>query len=138
MTYTPDAPMNIGTRGSPLALAQAYAVRGRASKQRDDLVMAHKLMTEVAMARWPDQYRSVGEIALAETNALIVELGGKGAGGVILDPKFIAALPVDVRVVTEWNTPRTDLDLWVKDTLKSVLRCLEEDLNCFRLFLFLL
>ena len=29
MTYTPDAPMNIGTRGSPLALAQAYETRAR-------------------------------------------------------------------------------------------------------------
>ena len=34
---------------------------------------------------------------------------------VTLDRKFIDALPLDLRVVSQWNTPRTDIDLWVRE-----------------------
>ncbi|GAA4643954.1 hypothetical protein GCM10023115_19140 [Pontixanthobacter gangjinensis] len=103
-------------RPQPLmALSQAYAERGRRTDNRDDIVEAQKIMVGVAMKRWEGIYEKVGEIALAEANALIVELGGQQAEGVMLDSQFVAALPVDVRVVAEWNTPRTDLDLWVRE-----------------------
>lgn len=96
-----------------MQLAQALAQRGRAENRREDLVRAQHIMAQVAMKRWPGEYHQVGEIALAEANGLIAELGGANAEDVRLDRTFIAAMPVDIRVTTVWNTPRTDLDLWV-------------------------
>ena len=98
-----------------MALAQALAERGRATDARNDLVRAQDLLRRVAMQPWDGQYGMVGEIALAEANQLIVELGGPQAQGVSLDPAFIDPMPVDLRVVAIWNTPRTDLDLWVRE-----------------------
>ena len=101
--------------GPWLALAQAYVARGKATGSRADLAKALELMTMVGLKRWPGEFQRVNEYALAEANALIVMLGGADAPEVSLDPKFIDALPLDVRVVAQWNTPRTDLDLWVRE-----------------------
>ncbi|MEB3415143.1 VIT domain-containing protein [Alteriqipengyuania sp. WL0013] len=96
-----------------LALADAYAKRGRAMNNRANLQKSLQLFVDAGMKRWPDEYGRVNEYALAEANAIIVALGGRDLG-VALDDKFIAALPLDMRVVVQWNTPRTDLDLWVR------------------------
>lgn len=96
-----------------LALADAWAKRGRATNNRDNLRTALQVFVDTAMKRWPDEYGRVNEYALAEANAVIVAMGGSDLG-VAIDPKFVAALPLDVRVVVQWNTPRTDLDLWVE------------------------
>jgi uncharacterized protein YfaP (DUF2135 family) len=32
-----------------------------------------------------------------------------------LDPRLVALLDVDIRIVVEWNTEETDLDLWVDE-----------------------
>ncbi len=105
-----------GDRPQPsMALAQAFAARGRATDTRADVVQAQEIMAEVGLKLWPERYELVNEIALGEANALVTELGGADAVGVTLASEFIADLPVDVRVVAVWNTPRTDLDLWVRE-----------------------
>jgi hypothetical protein len=59
-------------------------------------------------------YPGIEETLLPEMNNLIARQNGK------LDidriPKnLITALPVDIRVVLNWNRPSTDIDLWVTD-----------------------
>jgi hypothetical protein len=51
-------------------------------------------------------------IALREANALIPRLRALG-GTPTLDPRLIANLDADVRVVIDWSSDDTDLDLWV-------------------------
>jgi hypothetical protein len=56
----------------------------------------------------------IEEIIVCEINNLIslhknkLDLSG-------IDPKIIAALPVNIRVVINWNKNDTDIDLWVTD-----------------------
>lgn len=102
-----------------MELAEAHRARARLGGEgvdaRADLARALELYIEAGLNRWPDEYRRVNEFALAEANAVIVELGGPDAPEVVLDPKFIDPMPLDVRVVAFWNRPRTDMDLWVTE-----------------------
>ncbi|WP_116086094.1 hydroxymethylbilane synthase [Tropicimonas sp. IMCC34011] len=65
MTLSPDRPLRIGTRGSPLALAQAY-------ETRDRLMAAHDL-PETAFAIVP--IRTTGDRVIDRP---LKEIGGKG------------------------------------------------------------
>lgn len=105
-----------------MLLAQAHAQIGRATGDRERLITAQRMLSEIAMKRWPFEYAHVGEIALAEANGLIAELGGPASAKPILDPKWIDPMPVDIRVVAIWNTPRTDLDLWTVEPGKGGAR----------------
>lgn len=59
-------------------------------------------------------YPGIEETLLPEINNLIVR--GKGKLDISRIPKnLIAPLPVDIRVVLNWNRPSTDIDLWVTD-----------------------
>jgi tetratricopeptide (TPR) repeat protein len=59
-------------------------------------------------------YPGIEETLLPEINNLITRQRGKIDTSRI--PKnLIASLPVDIRVVLNWNRPSTDIDLWVTD-----------------------
>jgi tetratricopeptide (TPR) repeat protein len=59
-------------------------------------------------------YPGFEEIIVTEMNQLIALRGNKLDLSEI-DPKLIHAMPVDVRVVLNWNKNNTDIDLWVTD-----------------------
>jgi tetratricopeptide (TPR) repeat protein len=99
-----------------LALALLERARLHQGKAREaDLRRALGLLEEVITTAWPDQYRGIYAIALVEANRLIAQLGGREASGTRLDPALIRSLDAGVRVSAEWNTPRTDIDLWVRE-----------------------
>ncbi|MCB2085680.1 MAG: hypothetical protein KDE07_04420 [Sphingomonadaceae bacterium] len=103
-----------GDRPQPyMALALAHADLSRRTDEREHLVEAERIMSEAALKRWPEEYRKIGEILLAEANALIVELGVYDPATATLPVEFVDPMPVDIRVLAFWNTPRTDLDLWI-------------------------
>lgn len=54
----------------------------------------------------------IEEVVIAEINNLI-SLHGRKLNTSRIDKKLIAALPVDIRVVLNWNKNDTDIDLWV-------------------------
>ena len=59
-------------------------------------------------------YPGIEETLLPEINNLITRRRGKIDTSRI--PKnLVASLPVDIRVVLNWNRPSTDIDLWVTD-----------------------
>ena len=59
-------------------------------------------------------YPGIEETLLPEINSLITRQRGKIDTRRI--PKnLVASLPVDIRVVLNWNRPSTDVDLWVTD-----------------------
>jgi uncharacterized protein YfaP (DUF2135 family) len=48
-----------------------------------------------------------------DANGIIPRLRELGVRKFELDPRLISVLDVDLRVVIEWNTGATDMDLWV-------------------------
>lgn len=59
-------------------------------------------------------YPGIEETLLPEINELIA-LHGAGLNRGALPKKLVAELPVDMRVVLNWNQNNTDIDLWVTD-----------------------
>jgi hypothetical protein len=99
-----------------LALALAARARGALPEQaRADLARAIALLTEVVMTPWDGAYDGIEMISLLEANRLIPRYRELGGGEVGLDPRLIALLDVDLRVVIEWNSEATDVDLWVDE-----------------------
>lgn len=99
-----------------LALALAKRSESRPREQaRSDLARAIDLLAQVIMTPWDGDYDGVELIALMEVNRLIPRYRALGGTDVPLDPRLIALLDVDLRIVIEWNTEETDLDLWVDE-----------------------
>jgi hypothetical protein len=99
-----------------LALALVDRAKGRkGDAARADLERALALLTEVTMTPWDGRYPEIEQIALNEANALIPQLKAMGSKASPLDPQLVKAMDVDVRVVVEWNTKNTDMDLWVDE-----------------------
>ncbi|HEX8380991.1 MAG TPA: VIT domain-containing protein [Allosphingosinicella sp.] len=108
----PDRPQPL--RSLALALARRAEVAG-GEQARADFARAIALLAQVATKRWPAAYGGIELIALMEANRLIPRYRLLGGTDVALDPRLVALLDVDVRVVIEWNTEATDLDLWVDE-----------------------
>jgi hypothetical protein len=105
------------TRPQPkrlLALALARRAAAVPADARADLERAVKLLGEVVLTPWPDNWEGIETIALMEANALIPRLRALG-GDTDLDRRLIALLDADIRVIAEWNTDATDLDLWIDE-----------------------
>ncbi|HEX8526044.1 VIT domain-containing protein [Allosphingosinicella sp.] len=108
-----------GDRPQPrrsLALALAKRSENAPREQaRADLERALSLLTEVVTTPWNEAYRGIEMIALMEANRLIPRYRALGGDGLTLDPRLIALLDVDLRVVIEWYSEATDIDLWVDE-----------------------
>jgi len=75
---------------------------------------AVELLWEVASKRWDGRFHDVNLIALGELNALVATAKARlDASGV--DPRLRENLPVDIRVVLNWDTDNSDMDLHVID-----------------------
>lgn len=99
--WRPEEPQS--TRDLALACAEA----GQSQRAAD-------LLWEVVKGRWDARFRDVNLIALGELNALLAR--GKGKVRVQgMDAAFLRNLPVDVRVVLNWDTNDSDMDLHVVD-----------------------
>lgn len=99
-------------------LALALAKRAATAKPdaaRADLRRAIGLLNEVVMKPWEEQYAGVEMVALMEANMLLPKLVALGEKKIPLDPRLRALLDLDIRVVIEWNTAATDMDLWVDE-----------------------
>ncbi len=106
----PDRPQPART----LALAlerRALATRGHAA--RKDLERSLALLTAVVMSPPEEQYRGIELVALMDANGIIPRLRALGTRSFALDARLIDVLDVDLRVVIEWNTGASDMDLWV-------------------------
>lgn len=119
-TLEPDRPQP--RRLLALALAARSALRPPPARgdragdvsARDDLVRAVTLLREVAVGTWDRRWDGIDLIALMEANALVPQLTRLG-GANPLEPALTTLLDTDVRVVVDWTTDATDLDLWVDE-----------------------
>ena len=101
-------------RALALALARRAAVAGNANA-RADLERAVALLNEVVMTPWDGDYDGIELVSLMEVNALLPRARALGLRKTELDERLRALLDVDLRVVIEWNTAATDMDLWVDE-----------------------
>jgi len=100
------------------SLALALSKRAEQAKPavaRADLQRAVQLLNEVIMTPWEGDYDGIEVISLMEANVMLPRLQGLGVHKSALDPRLQALLDVDLRVVIEWNTGATDMDLWVDE-----------------------
>ncbi len=88
-------------------LGLAYADIGEYQKAADALY-------EVARREWDGRFAEIGLIALTEMNALIAMHGGE-IDVSRFDERLLRNLPVDLRVVLNWDADNSDMDLWVTD-----------------------
>lgn len=79
-----------------------------------DLQRAADLLTEVVMRPWNSAYDGIEMISLMELNRIIPTINRMG-GKVDIDPRLVALLDTDLRILLEWNTDHTDMDLWVDE-----------------------
>lgn len=88
-------------------LGLAYADIGEYQKAADALY-------EVVKREWDGRFAEVGLIALTEMNALIATHPGQ-VDTSRFDERLLRNLPVDLRVVLNWDADNSDMDLWVTD-----------------------
>ncbi|MGA9652065.1 VIT domain-containing protein [Pedobacter sp.] len=94
-------------RDYALALADA----GQYQKALNNL---YKVLTQSYNSQIADRDQGIEEIIISEINNLIAKYGSKlNTKGI--DKRLIQPLPVDVRVVLNWNKNDTDIDLWLTD-----------------------
>lgn len=94
-------------RDYALALADA----GQHQKALNNL---YKVLTQSYNSQIADRDQGIEEIIISEINNLITKHGNKlNLKGI--DKRLILPLPVDVRVVLNWNKNDTDIDLWLTD-----------------------
>jgi hypothetical protein len=99
-----------------LALALIERAKAEApEKAKADLARAIGLLVKAATGVYDVEAQGIEAVSLMEANGAQAKLKALGGKGDVLDERFIGLMQADVRVVVEWNTPRTDLDLWVTE-----------------------
>jgi tetratricopeptide (TPR) repeat protein len=83
-------------------------------KYQQALDYLYKVLTNTYSDQTINRDRGIEEIIITEINNIILK-HGKSLDLSKIDKKLIAAIPVDVRVVINWNKNDTDIDLWVTD-----------------------
>lgn len=95
-----------------LALATAARAAASSATAKADYARAIAMLVEVALSPVEPRWQGIDIIALREANAFIPRLVALG-GSVELDPRLVKNLDSDLRIVIDWSTDDTDLDLWV-------------------------
>ncbi|MFT4252313.1 MAG: VIT domain-containing protein [Caulobacter sp.] len=99
-------------------LALALIARGETRKgaaREADWRRALELLNEVITRPWNSDYDGIEMVALMEANGLIARMARAGLSQHVLDRRLTGLLDVDIRVVMEWNTDHSDMDLWVDE-----------------------
>lgn len=88
-------------------LGLAYAARG-------DRQAAIEQLYQVVARDWDTRFDGVALIALNELNAIVAQAPHPLQTGFV-DPRLLRNLPLDLRVVLNWDSDNSDMDLWVTD-----------------------
>jgi hypothetical protein len=93
---------------------QSYRDLGLAYAQAKRYQDAVSSLYSLATRPWDSRFPEVELIALNEMNRVISE-NARGLSVSKIDPRLLAAMPVDVRIVVSWDADNCDIDLWVTD-----------------------
>lgn len=106
----PEEPQSY--RDLALVLARRARATRKASDRRDDYAEAIELLGRVVMDRW-SRFDEIEVIALTELNNIWPKAKKAGVKTHGLDPRLIAQLDMDIRIVMSWDADLTDMDLHV-------------------------
>jgi tetratricopeptide (TPR) repeat protein len=81
---------------------------------KEALEQLYGILTQSYSPEAADRDDGIEETLVMEINNLI-KANKAARSNVAVDKKIIADLPVDIRVVINWNSQNTDIDLWVTD-----------------------
>ena len=101
-------------RGLALALAKRASGKPREAAKAD-LARAIALLSELILTVDDDEYEGFDIVSLTELNAMIAQYRRLGGTDVPLDPRLIANLDMDLRIVVEWKNENLDVDMWLKE-----------------------
>jgi len=85
-----------------------------AGEHQQALDILYNAMTKSYTAEADDLYDGIQETFLPEINRIIA-LNKKKLNLSAIPKTLIKSLPVDIRIVMDWNMNNTDIDLWVTD-----------------------
>ncbi|WP_163176511.1 VIT domain-containing protein [Bacteroides sp. 51] len=96
-------------------LGLAYASNKQYQKSVDTLY-------EIVKKSWDGRFPEIEVIALEEMNQVIAEARRKGIRLNLsaIDKRLVSEMPVDIRIVLNWDTDNSDMDLWVTDPCGEV------------------
>jgi len=93
-------------------LGLTYAANSRYQKAVD-------MLYKVISTDWDDRFPEIEITALNELNGIIATCN-KRLNLSKIDRRLLVNLPVDIRVVLNWDANNTDMDLWVTDPNEEV------------------
>ncbi|MBQ7177450.1 MAG: DUF2135 domain-containing protein [Victivallales bacterium] len=73
------------------------------------------MMLHLVKYKFDGRFREIELIALTEINRMILRAERKGIAIKNVDKQFIKPIQTDIRVVINWDTDMSDMDLWVTD-----------------------
>lgn len=122
LAQTPEKPQ--AARNLALALIDATDRRRAAGTIAQTVAVADYkralgLLMKVVLTPWDSDYDGIELVSLMEANHLVARMKALGVMPAdlsdIIDPKLVALMDVDIRITLEWNTDKTDMDLWVDE-----------------------
>lgn len=90
----------------------------QSGEYQEALDLMYRIMSGDLFERSDRDYFGIEQITLLEMNKLI-SLHKDQLDITHIDKKYIKDMPVDIRVVIDWNHNDTDMDLWVIDQYKE-------------------
>lgn len=122
LQITPNKPQSL--RNLALAITTATNAKYAARSINKDVAIAQleyalNLLKRIVLTPTSGDYDGIELISLMEANHIVARLRELGLSDEVLaqklDPRLTALLAVDIRVILEWNTDKTDMDLWVDE-----------------------
>ncbi len=103
---------------------QVLRLRPEEPQSLRDLAWAHvdldqwqtavDLLYEVVTTQWESRFPEISVMAAHELNSLLGRAPTRPSVS-DMDPRFVADLPTDLRIVLQWDQNDIDMDLWVTD-----------------------
>ena len=94
--------------------AEVHRVAGHRDAALADLRRAIALLADSVLTIRRENARGFERTALMDANLAVQRYRALGGRDHALPTRLVQMLDTDIRIVMEWNTPRTDLDLWVE------------------------
>jgi len=68
----------------------------------------------VSVYKLENEFLDIESVVLGEMNSIIIK-AGKKINTDFIDPRFLVNLPVDIRIVVNWDANNSDMDMWVTE-----------------------
>jgi tetratricopeptide (TPR) repeat protein len=98
---------------------QSYRDLGLALAEKKRYQEAVDMLCKVVNKSWDNRFPEIEVLTAVEINNLIT-LSGNKVDLHSLDKRLIKEMPVDIRIVINWDSDNCDMDLWVTDPEKEV------------------